>query len=336
MKSKLIFSLSAIIFYGQTLLSQVPKKTIVEHFTNTKCSICASRNPGFYSNLNNQPGVLHLAIHPSSPYNGCQLYQQNSSENDARTNYYGVYGGTPRLVINGSVISANANYSDNSMFTPFLQQTSPALININQIKFGADSIRVRVVVKTVAAHSLGALSLFVALAEDTIIYTGSNGEPKHFDVFRKSLSNVNGTSVALPPTPGDSIVFTASSPSQLIWNFNRINTYVILQESNNKNLVQSEKYLSGPLTTGIRSNSQSMSEFKLFPNPSNGVFSFDNQSNGNCLEIRNSIGDLVLTKKISQGRNEIDFRHNANGIYVIRLLNENKVIAVSKLVLVSE
>ena len=135
MKSKLIFSLPAIIFYSQTLLSQVPKKTIVEHFTNTKCSICASRNPGFYTNLNNQPGVLHLAIHPSSPYNGCQLYQQNSSENDARTNYYGVYGGTPRLVINGSVISVNANYSDNSMFTPFLQQTSPALIKINQIKF---------------------------------------------------------------------------------------------------------------------------------------------------------------------------------------------------------
>ena len=36
--------------------AQVPKKVIVEHFTNTLCSVCASRNPGFYSNLNNQNG----------------------------------------------------------------------------------------------------------------------------------------------------------------------------------------------------------------------------------------------------------------------------------------
>jgi hypothetical protein len=35
--------------------AQVTKKIIVEHFTNTKCSVCASRNPGFHTNLNVNP-----------------------------------------------------------------------------------------------------------------------------------------------------------------------------------------------------------------------------------------------------------------------------------------
>ena len=109
---KKTFSLSAIaiLFFCQLAFSQVPKKAVVEHFTNTNCSVCASRNPGFYTNLNMQTGVLNLAVHPSSPYPNCLLYQQNATANDARTNYYGIYGSTPRLVINGNVISSAANY----------------------------------------------------------------------------------------------------------------------------------------------------------------------------------------------------------------------------------
>jgi hypothetical protein len=108
MKTSLkIFSI--LFFVSSITLAQVPKKVVVEHFTNTRCSVCASRNPGFYNNYKTQAGVIHLAIHPSSPYAACVLSQHNPVENDARTNYYGVYGGTPVLVIQGVVISTSAN-----------------------------------------------------------------------------------------------------------------------------------------------------------------------------------------------------------------------------------
>ena len=178
MKKNITSLAIAILIATQIAFTQVPKKTIVEHFTNTKCSICASRNPGFYNNLNGQTDVLHLAIHPSSPYSGCLLYNQNATANDARTNYYGIYGTTPRLVINGNVIPASANYSSSSIFTPYLGLTSPASIRIVQEKFSTDSIRATVIIKTEAVNSLGALSLFVALAEDTVFYTGSNGDSR--------------------------------------------------------------------------------------------------------------------------------------------------------------
>tara|TARA_B110000285_G_C15096412_1_gene602244 strand:+ start:1583 stop:1825 length:243 start_codon:yes stop_codon:yes gene_type:complete len=77
----------------------VVKKVLVEHFTYTRCSVCASRNTGFITNLNAQSDVVHISYHPSSPYSNCQFNQYNLQENDDRTKYYGVFGSTPRLVI---------------------------------------------------------------------------------------------------------------------------------------------------------------------------------------------------------------------------------------------
>src|SRR4051812_23780642 len=96
--------------------AQVPKKIVVEHFTNTNCSICASKNPGFYANLSSQPNIQHIAVHPSSPYPACMLSQHNVTENDARTNYYGVYGSTPRFIINGELIAPSVNLDNASVF----------------------------------------------------------------------------------------------------------------------------------------------------------------------------------------------------------------------------
>ena len=142
-----------ILLISQLVYSQTLKKIMVEHFTNTNCSVCASRNPGFYTNFDTQSNAIHLAVHPSSPYPACLLSQQNQPENDQRTNYYGVYGGTPRLVINGDVISTSVNYSSASIFTPYLSQTSPASIRIEQQKFGTDSIVSTVIIKTTAVNS---------------------------------------------------------------------------------------------------------------------------------------------------------------------------------------
>jgi len=277
MKKINIYILSSFLLFSITAFSQAPKKIIVEHFTNSNCGSCGSRNPGFYSNLSNQPGVLHLAVHPSSPYASCLLYQQNATENDARTNYYGIYGGTPRLVINGAVIPAGANYSSSSIFTPYQSQTTPANIRIVQEKLGSDSIHSTIIIKTEASHSLGGLSLFVALAEDTVFHTGTNGETRHYDVFRKSLTETSGIAVTLPAIVGDSISFSFSSASNSIWNFSRIYTLAILQETLSKNLVQVEAVSAsdGTIILGINEEFASELLVNVFPNPVSNLVSIN-------------------------------------------------------------
>ena len=122
MKKSLLLSFFVLALL-QTNFAQVLQTVVVEHFTNTRCGICASRNPGLFNNLAANPKILHIAVHPSSPYSTCLLNQHNKVENDARTNFYGIYGGTPRIVINGTVM--NGSFTSSTLFDTFKTKTSP-------------------------------------------------------------------------------------------------------------------------------------------------------------------------------------------------------------------
>jgi hypothetical protein len=323
MFKSILTSLLLLLFYSMGI-AQVQKKIVVEHFTNTNCSTCASRNPGFYANLNSQEGVLHVAIHPSSPYSNCLLYQQNDTANDARTNYYGVYGATPRFIINGVVLSGGLSPSNSSIFAPFQSLTSPASIRIVQEKFAQDSIRSTIIIKTVATHSLPVLSLFTALAEDTVFYIGGNGEQIHFDVFRKSLSTVTGTQVALPAQVGDSLVFNYSSVANSTWDFSRIYTLAILQETDAKTVVQSEAANPGSniLLTGINTMNADF-DVNLFPNPTEALVRVVlNQLSNAKLSIYSSDGKLVLQRFTSQSETFLDLSSLPAASYVLTIESE--------------
>ncbi len=324
----ILFVLLIILVRITPLQAQVPKKIIVEHFTNTNCGICASRNPGFYVNFNNQTDALHLSIHPSSPYPNCLLYQQNSIDNDARTNYYSIYGSTPRLVINGNVVSASTNYGNSSIFMPYQSLTSPASLRIVQEKFGIDSIRTTVIVKTESSHSLGALSLFVCLAEDTVFYTGGNGETMHRDVFRKALSPANGININLPPLVGDSLVYSFLTPSNIVWNFSRIYSMAILQESGSKNLVQAEAVPanSNSVTTGLSSIKDAFS-IKTNPNPASTSITLESQSLPVNFSLLDLEGRTLLQEVIYQEKHIIQLVSFSPGIYIIQLQNQNGTVS---------
>ncbi len=310
-------------FASNTVHSQTAKKIIVEHFTNSNCSTCASRNPGLYSNLNNHPDVLHLAVHPSSPYSNCLLYQQNASDNDARTNYYGIYGSTPRIVVSGNVVSAATNYSSASIFTSYLSQTSPASIRIEQEKINGQTINVKVIIKTEEAHSQGALSLFVALAEDSVFHTGTNGEQIHFDVFRESLSSVTGVDVTLPATVGDSLEFNFTTSVNSVWNVSRIFALAILQEKSSKNGVQAAAASpnEGIISTGIFSVNNSL-EVKIFPNPAQqNIFIEWENINPMQVALYDLQGKIVYKKQQQSSPLHVNLSTVPHGVYMLRLSN---------------
>jgi hypothetical protein len=304
------------------LMAQVPKKSVVEHFTNSNCSVCASRNPGFYANLNRQANVLHLAVHPSSPYSSCRLYQQNDAANDARTNYYGIYGGTPRLVINGSVIPSGNDYAANSLFTPFINQTSPVSIRIEQRKFGVDSVQSKIIIKTVSANNLNSASLFVSLAENTVNYSGNNGESIHYDVFRKSLTAATGQSITIPRAIGDSVVVVLSSPSNAVWNFNKIYTLAILQETASKSLIQAE---ASSVYTLENAQAIKFDKPQIFPNPVESILNLQFKgSEPTTCALFDLSGVEVLKKELNnQQEVSLNLSSLASGIYTLKVTNKD-------------
>ena len=156
MKRNLLI-LSQILFLSFVSAQEVSKNILVEHFTNTFCGICASRNPTLYNTLDSYGKVVHVAYHPSSPFPTCPLNQHNMAENDSRTNYYGIYGGTPRVVMNGTVIPASTTLLSSNALDGQNNETTPFDVSAEQFQVGSDSMYTEITLSTVAATSISSV-----------------------------------------------------------------------------------------------------------------------------------------------------------------------------------
>ena len=318
------FILLFLFSFSQDLTAQVNRNIVVEHFTNTRCGICSSRNPGFYQNLNNQEGIIHLSIHPSSPYPNCVLNQHNSSENDARTNYYNVYGSTPKLTIQGTNISAGTNYGSPTIWDPFLNQTSPVSINIEQQKQN-DLIKAKVTLQTEEAHNLEGLKLFIALAEDTVFYNAPNGENLHFDVFRKALPDVNGFEVELPQNIGETIAFNVEMVPDEDWDLERMFVIAILQRDAEKEVIQSKS--TSPDQNAIISNTRNdiplLNNVQVAPNPVHDELSIVLTDQAlSRVRIFDVLGSTVLEQTFINAV-QLDVSYLKPGAFFLEINNEN-------------
>lgn len=323
-----------ILFINLTVFSnaQVARKIIVEHFTNTECSICTSRNPGLNANFNLHPQVLHLSIHPSSPYASCFLSQQNTIDNNARANYYGVFGGTPRIVINGSVVSSSINYADTTLFSNYAG-LSPFTIAIKQYAISLDSILTRIVIHRVAGGiPTGSASLFVGLVEDTVFGNGGNGELEHFNVLRRSLFTSQGMPVTLPSNIGDSLVLNMTEKYSAFWDQDRIATVAILQDPTGKQAIQSELSTTAKssLVLGVSTIPKKIAAIHVFPNPATNNLFIENQNNKIFTYKIININGAIVKSNTTQS-NEIDVSDLSNGTYTLKVFNED-ISAIQKIV----
>lgn len=311
---KIVFIIAATLTQ-YSAFSQVTKNVIVEHFTNTYCSICASRNPGFYTNRVQFPQVIHIAYHPSAPYAACPLNQHNKQENDDRTNYYSIYGATPRLVIQGKVVPSSTNYNNASIFQSELGQNSSFEIEAKLTPSGSSSITVSVKLKKVSSSSLSSLQLYAVLTEDTLFFNAANGETKHYDVFRKSVWGAP-MNITAPSNIGDSIVYTQTIALNSAWIANRMNVVAMLQDAN-KEIVQVTKSANLQSATSIATANQS-AEMIIYPNPTKGVITVEVKE-PSIISVYNAIGKLMKTIK----QHSLSATYNLDflpaGVYSIRI-----------------
>jgi hypothetical protein len=312
----ILFTIGFTLF-ANLIGAQVPKKIVVEHFTNSRCSICANRNPGFFDNLNQHPDVLHISMYPSSPYPNCFFSLQNANENDGRTNYYQVYGSTPVFVIQGQVISQSANYSSAALFTPYLNQTSPISIQVEQVQT-TDSIISTISVKTEANNSLGELVIFGAITEDTVFYASPNGETEHYNVHRKSLYGDSGIPISIPSTIGDSVTLRKAIVKNSNWNSTRLKTVIIVQESTTKTVVQAaESETNNEIPTGQLN--LATTKIVVYPNPVESLLTICGiETNMQNYYLINSTG-IIQKQGIMNQETKLDFTDLPHGIYLLKI-----------------
>lgn len=303
----------------------VQQAVVVEHFTNSLCAVCASRNPGFIQNLEANKDVIHLSFHPSRPYSACILNKHNTSGNDDRAKYYNIYGSTPRIVVSGNVIPSSTNYSSASIFEPYKEQTTNIELNIEQKKWASDSIEVFVTVKNLSNSDINNAQLTILLVEDTVFYNAPNGEKEHYNVFRKELTAVTGNNIQIPSI-GDSVSYRFSTSKHNDWNFNRITAFAQLQNADKK-VIQAKilKAEKADESTGIKSLNKKAS-FTAYPNPAQTIVILS--QNGNY-KLYNSKGQIEMEIKANQ--NSFSIESLTKGIYWLRNEDSAEIVQLIKL-----
>ena len=72
----------------------------------------------------------------------------------------------------------------------------------------------------------------------------------------------------------------------------------------------------------------------VYPNPSIGVLNIDLEyaNSQTTINIYNTLGELVLSETLVSLKNQIKINELSNGIYVIKIIEDNRVITSMKIV----
>lgn len=296
--------------------AQSPRTAVVEHFTNTRCSICAANNPAFYQTLSNYPQVLHIAFHPSAPYVNCLFSQQNKTENDARTNFYNAYGSTPKVAVQGKLLPASNPIITATTLDTVVNQTSPIEISAVEEFVAADSIRVTIVVRTTGSIGAQNVLLFAGVTEDPVFYNAPNGETVHHDVFRKALTAVTGD-VFAPATAGDSVMFEFGYQVKPSWIISQLRTLVFVQLSDTKEILNAAA--SVRLSSPLGGKEAVVERRNVYPNPaSTSLFVRCAENETQAVQIINILGEVVWSGMPQTETIVIDIKELINGVYFLR------------------
>jgi hypothetical protein len=324
---KLLFPSIALLLAAASLGGQTPAKryVFIEHFTNTKCSICASRNPAFYNLINQAQytdDIHHVSIHPSVPYNTCAFYLANPTENNAWAATYGIQG-TPRIAINGSLQPGATQLLTAANLQNYLPLTSPLAVEVSE-DGPASERSVSIQVKTVAPLPAGGnYKLYVALVEKTVAAPPppNNGEQVHYDVFRKML--VNGVSIT-PAGTGQSLPFYYEYIVNANWDDDQVYALAFVRNTDTGEVLNSGTRFDATTSSSGAPAPQSV---RIAPNPvTQKAFVALEDDQAQSVEIFASSGQRVSLSFDNQGNTlQISTATLARGIYFLKIMGEKGV-----------
>lgn len=322
---KKLTPLFACLLASAALFAQpLPKKyVLLEHFTNSNCSVCASRNPAFYNLIDDYPDdVHHIAYHPPIPYSGCIFYQANPAENSGRTSVYGI-NGTPRVALNGTLAPLGGQLLQSALLQSNLGQTSPLSLTVSES--GSGTART-VTIKAKAWADIPPSDdyrLFVAVVEKTILYDAPNNEQVHHDVFRKMLPALEGAPFT-PPAAGAEIEFSYDYTLAAGWNDAEVYAVAFVQNTATKEVLNSGTKFDAAVSATQEPSAQSL---RFTPNPAQDR-AFASLANDRAVAVEVFAGDgRRVAVEFSSENDAVALSTStlAPGVYFVKITGEQGV-----------
>ena len=246
-----------------TVYSQSPKSqrmVLVEEFSNASCGPCASQNPAFNTLLQANPTKV-IPLKYQWDYPGYDpMNAQNPTEPDTRIGYYG-FSGVPTGIVDGRAIdSCSGAYLGCPACLKQVNINSEALVSSpftidlsHTLSPDYDSIFITMIITaTEAVNVTGPFKAHVAITENKISFLtapGANGEKEFYNVMRKMLPGVQGTTLTNTWIVGQESTLTFAVPlPTYIYDYSQVAVVAFLQDDATKNVKQAAFSANRPLS----------------------------------------------------------------------------------------
>jgi hypothetical protein len=276
---------------------------LIEQFTNSGCSICATHSPAVFNYVdNNSADVVAIAYHTAFPYND-SMYHENSSS---------VFVPQIATTINTrkteaplySIVALNTGFNNGVLDGEFV-------FTSNTSSNTTDSLVAHIVV--VEKNVLK--SAYVASP-------GNNAETEYGYVMRKMLPNQNGT-LLLHKAINESDTVSFSAILSNIKNLNELRIVAFVQNVTTKEVYSA--FLFNPQITNIKEERKLDNTFKIYPNPLAKTFtvSATDGETFKSINIVNLQGAVVYryTSSTESSFTSLDIEISA-GMYFIEITND--------------
>jgi len=240
MKNILLFILFTSFVCINTAFGQGQRYVLLEHFTNTECADCATKNAQFYNDI--LPGVIadvhHITYYPDSPSAACFFHQQNAAEYNGLAADYGITS-TPAMVANGMVIPTGPELITQLEVNALINTVSPIIFQSFDIVNIAPNLEfLEVVIRTEDAVPTGQYVIKAAIIESIVNFNAPNGEMQHYNVMRKMLDGYQGIGFSPPPV-GNGVIYSFSHELDPAWDVNNICYMAWIQDVNTGEIINS-------------------------------------------------------------------------------------------------
>ena len=302
------------------LFGQSQRLVFIEEYTQASCGPCAQANPTFNALLQqNTTKAVSLKYQVSFPGTD-PMYNQNPTEIDNRTNYYGV-SGVPDAIQDGYDEQSPGYITQSTIDNQYGTPASFSMKLTHWFNAANDSVFMNCEITCSKNATMGSPKLRVALMEKTVTFTnppGTNGEKDFYNVMRKMYPTADGTPLTKVWTNGQkkTLSFSGKIPSY-VYSKPQLAVVAWIQDDSDKSVEQSVF----SATAGTKPNSAPITDFVSdVTNSCNGTISFKDES---ALFPKSWLWDFGdgTTSTVQNPTH----KYYVNGTYTVKLTSTNSV-----------
>ncbi|MBN1159570.1 MAG: cadherin-like domain-containing protein [Bacteroidales bacterium] len=318
------------------------KRALIEHFTNSSDQESKDANQILNGIVaGNSLNVVDLQYHTSFPGSD-PFNEDNPNIPSARLFYYGLSTVPYSILDGGSTGQHRFDYvlSDLDEKTVLIQSLIESKFWINTVStVVGNTLNVNAEISARDDIPASQITVHLAIVERLISEeTGINGETEFYSVVKTLLPNAGGTYFYKPWIKGEYQYVTHSWDIQNVYKLEELRVVTFIQNELTKEVYQAS-IDTVHVQTGLEDQPSLASDhdgFVVFPDPASTQVQIrlrEPLKKNSHFEIINSQGTLIRSEELKSGEVHIavPVEEYPDGLYLIRVISENRLLGIEKL-----